>query len=96
MFADWPKESHVYHLLPAWTHPVNSSKWELWTGKKFQITGELHIEPRGGELGSEWNILPAQGNQLSPGLESQSEQELNSEATALRNGEKIMNSEMDL
>lgn len=78
--ADWPREGHMYHQrFPAWTQPVNSSKWGLWTGKRLQITGELQIERRAGELGSEWNILLSQGDQLSPGLESQLDQELKSD-----------------
>ena len=46
--------------------------------------GELQTEPRASDSGSAWNHLPAQVDPLSPGLESQLDQELNTKRVELR------------
>lgn len=70
---------------------VSGTAYGSW-GKGFQRTGELRVEARVWDLGSDCNYLPTQVVPLSFRLESQLDQKLNTdsgvqnELTALRNG----------
>ena len=63
----------------------------VW-GKGLQTSGEFQTEPKARVWSSRWNHLPVQADLLSPGLESQLDQELNAKGAELRTGRESTHS----
>ena len=72
-----PQQGPQHHQqLPVWTSQADMGT-SAWTwGKEVQTTGDLQTEPRARASGFRWNHLPTPAKLLSPGLESQLDQEL--------------------